>query len=43
MELKNSNFERRVLLTRLNLVCAIFVLVMLVLVGRLFYFEIKNK
>ncbi len=43
MELKNSNFERRVLLTRLNLVCAIFALVMLVLVGRLFYLQIKNN
>ena len=43
MELKNSKFERRVLLTRFNLICVVFVLVVLVLVVRLFYLQIQNN
>ena len=42
MELKNSNFERMILLSRFNLMCVIFVLVMLVLMARLFYLQIEN-
>ena len=43
MELKNSKFERGVLLTRFNLICVVFVLVVLVLVVRLFYLQIQNN
>jgi len=43
MELKNSKFERRVLLTRFNLMCVMFVLVALGLVVRLFYLQIQNN
>ena len=43
MELKNSKFERRVLLTRFNLMCVVFVLVALGLVVRLFYLQIQNN
>ena len=43
MELKNSSFERRVLLTRFNLMCAVFILVVLVLIARLFHLQIQSN